>query len=47
MFGNYLQQTTSADGILKLFFAGVLRVKTDGLENNQNFILNIFVYLNT
>ena len=29
MFGNYLQQTTSADGIFRcIFFLGALRVKT-------------------
>ena len=27
MFGNYLQQTTSADDILDAFFLGALRVK--------------------
>ena len=31
MLGSYLQQTTSADDILRcIFFLGALRVKTDG-----------------
>ena len=39
MLGNYLQQTTSADGIFRCIFLGALRVKVDVVFGKVNCVL--------
>ena len=39
MFGNYLQQTTSADNIFRCIFLGALTVKSDFMHMSKYQIL--------
>ena len=42
IFGNNLQQTTSADRIFRIFFASVLRVKIQTYPISMSFIKSCF-----
>ena len=42
LLGNYLQQTTSADGIFRCIFFGALRVKVTLIIINCLFLINTF-----